>query len=88
MKDVHVKLKDGREFFGPLWEIRSEEGWFSLTIDPQTYPEAPDRFLFEDCASAINFGVHTAYNKVEDVDLLAWAENDRVVRQALRETKA
>jgi hypothetical protein len=83
LKDVRVELKDGRVFYGPLYEIRSTEGWFSLTIDLLNYPDAPDSFHFGDCVSVVNRGVQTAYNKIEDVDLIEWAAKDALDRAAL-----
>lgn len=78
MTNVTVKLKDGRTFVGPIWEYRPKEGWFSLVLDPLAYPDGfPERFLFEDCESAVNKNVLVSYNRIADVNLLcAWARNN------------
>jgi hypothetical protein len=73
IKDVRVELKDGRVFYGPLYEIRPGAGWFTLSIDDA---DAPDLFYFKDCISVVNRGVQTAYNKIEDVDLITWAAKE------------
>lgn len=89
-QDVRVERKDGRVFYGPLYEIRSAEGWFSLSIDDADVPEAsagPATFFFADCVSVVNRRVQTAYNKIEDVDLIAWAAKD-VLERAKLDAKA
>ena len=73
MHNVKVKMKDGREYFGPLYEWRPLEGWFSIPSDDSPGSE---RIELSDVAVAVNYGIRTTKDKVEDVDLLRRAVNE------------
>lgn len=71
MHDTRVKMRDGREFCGPLWTWRPEEGWFAIASD-----EAPPRINLRDVASAVNEGQRVSVNEVRDVDLMERAREE------------
>jgi hypothetical protein len=69
MHDTHVKMKDGREYCGPVWAFNAINGY--LTI-----PSATDDLLyFRDMESAVEKGGRETEATVgQDVDLLARAK--------------
>mgnify|MGYP001575078820 CR=1 FL=1 len=46
MKSCYVKLKDGREIRGAVWNWKPTEGWMSIAGDD----DGPDVIMFEDIA--------------------------------------
>ncbi len=65
MHDTYVKMKDGREFCGPKWDFKPQEGY--MTIPSET----DERIYFRDVASAVERGGReTAATVGQDVDLL------------------
>lgn len=65
MRDTLVKMRDGREFCGPVWEFNVTEGY--LTIPSET----SDLLHFRDMESAVQKGGReTAASVGEDVDLI------------------
>ena len=68
MHDVLVKMKDGREFCGPMWAFMATDGY--LTIPS----ECPDNLYFRDMVSAVELGGRDTIDTVgKDCDLLARA---------------
>ncbi len=68
MHDTRVKMKDGREFVGPLWEY-NERHWY-LTIPSDT----DEKLYFRDMESAVEGeSLETASTAHLDIDLLARA---------------
>lgn len=75
MHDTIVKMKDGREFIGPLWYFRPKEGWISLVLDPAHYDhDIPERIYLRDVESAITKGERISINKIGDEDELERAK--------------
>lgn len=68
MHDAYVKMKDGREFCGPVWSFNAIHGYMTI-------PSATDDLLyFRDMESAVQKeGRETASTVGQDVDLLARA---------------
>jgi hypothetical protein len=64
MQDVIVRMKDGRQYQGPLHVWRPEGGWFSLM------GEYTERIQLAEVLSAINKNQMVMAGVVEDVDLL------------------
>lgn len=76
LHNVRVKFRDGRRLYGPLWEWRPEDGFFSLV---DSYNENDGNLIIvrlDDCAEAVEERVQVAWNKVMDVDLLERARRD------------
>lgn len=65
MHDTYVKMKDGREFCGPIWSFNVAEGYLII-------PSATDERLYlRDMVSAVERGGReTAATVGEDVDVL------------------
>lgn len=72
MHYTKVIMKDGREFYGPIWEWRPEEGWFSLAIDSS----APDRIYFREVLTGTTENDRIGVDKIADQDILERAVKD------------
>lgn len=73
MHSVHVKMKDGREFEGPLHKLRPKLGAFSLMG-----AEGGVWLFFKDVASAQYRDRVCASRGEEDLDLVARVLADRI----------
>ncbi len=78
---VEARMKNGRTWFGPMWEWRPKEGWFSLVMDHTQYDDlreedCPLRIHLRDCISAVDQKQRVRIDAIEDVDLLARARED------------
>jgi hypothetical protein len=71
MHDVKVLLKNGKVLCGPLWTWRPRDGWFSLVSEENYGP-----IQLEDVVSAVEEGLRTHSETIEDVDLLKRARDD------------
>lgn len=74
-------MKDGRTFWGSIWEWRPLDGYMTLVIDEAIYPDPPERFYFRDLASAVTYGERVGVAspgvpKIEDRDELLRARAD------------
>jgi hypothetical protein len=68
MHDAKVKMKDGREFFGPVWSFMAIDGYMTIPS------ECPDNLYFRDMESAVQLGGRETVATVgQDIDLLALA---------------
>lgn len=60
MAETVVRLKDGREFCGPIWEFnwRARRPYLTLVLDDAQYPgqQIPDRFYFDEMESCLTYG--------------------------------
>lgn len=72
MHNTEVKMKDGREFCGPIWKWRPSEGWFSIWSDET----APERIYFRDVESAITRGDRNRHGVIGDLDELERARTE------------
>lgn len=70
MHDAIVRMKDGREFCGPIWEFNPRDGYLTIPMD------CDERLYFRDIESAVQTGQRTHPGVVEDVDLLAKARKE------------
>lgn len=73
MHGTHVKLKDGREFTGPLWAWRPDLGFMEIVDEEGVNGGNPIQVRFDDVESATNFGIRVTVDRTEDVDLLTRA---------------
>jgi hypothetical protein len=65
MHDAVVKMKDGREFCGPVWAFNPPQGYMTIPT------ETDDLLYFRDIESAIQKGSRDTADTVgEDIDLL------------------
>ncbi len=82
MHDTLVKMKDGREFCGPIWEFNPKGGYLTLSgEDADTNSGRP--IHFKDMASAITKGQRvgvvdgrTGTPRLEDQDEIARARRE------------
>jgi hypothetical protein len=68
---VKVIMKDGRTFYGHLWNWQPQEGWFSLVND-----ESPDRIYLRDCNLAVDRQQRVQIDLQIDVDLFERARRE------------
>lgn len=73
MHAAKVKMKDGRSYYGPIYMWRPKEGWFSIPSDDTPGSE---RIELSEVESAINYGIRTRVDRIEDVDLLELARKE------------
>ncbi len=69
---VHVIMRDGRTYEGPLWEWRPLDGWFTLVYDCDDGPD-DGRIWLRDVVSAVDRDQRTRIGVIEDLDLVAKA---------------
>ena len=67
MHDTKVKLKNGEEYWGPMWEFRPEFNWFSI-IDTATDDGEIRKICIDDIESAITGGERISIDSVGDQD--------------------
>jgi len=72
MHNTIVCMKDGRKFYGPIWNFRPKEGWFSIVDD-----NSPAKIMFRDVASVITKNERVnATGLIADVDELSRAREN------------
>ena len=72
MHDARIKMKDGREFCGPIWEFKPKEGYLTIPSDEN----APEKIYFRDIESAKQLTRIAANGLEKDIDLLRRARHE------------
>ena len=75
MHSTIVRLKDGKEYKGPLWLFRPAFNYFTIIISDDQQ-DIEKEFTFDECESVITPNERLTKNTIGDCDEMARAKKD------------